>query len=311
VLAKKYDIHHMKAHLNEKGWDDMSGNQEQQTRPVAIVTGASGGIGEATARALHAVGYRVFGTYRRPPAAPSPGIDYLECDVTSDESVKAAVGEVLQETTRIDLLVNNAGVGLLGGAEESSLEQAKSLFDVNLFGVFRMTRAVLPTMRRQGSGRIVNISSVMGLIPAPFMALYAATKHAVEGYSESLDHEIRSSGIRVVLVEPAYTRSAFEGSLYQADQHLDFYRSARRNAEGVMRDAMKTADTPELVARAVVKASTAAAPHRRYAAGRTARQVSLLRRFVPESAFDRSLRNQMRLPAGRELRGRRRRVGAD
>src|ERR671919_1133982 len=268
----------------------MSGNQEQQTRPVAIVTGASGGIGEATARALHAAGYRVFGTSRRRPATRSPGIEYLVCDVTSDESVKAAVGEVLSKTGRIDLLVNNAGVGLVAGAEESSLAQAKSLFDVNLFGLIRMTKAVLPAMRGQRAGRIVNISSVMGLIPAPFMALYAASKHAVEGYSESLDHEVRSSGIRVVLVEPAYTRTSFEGNVYQADQQLDIYRSARTNAEGVLRDGMKTADTPELVATAVVKASTEANPHRRYAAGRTARQVSLLRRFVPESAFDKSLR---------------------
>ncbi len=275
----------------------MSGNQEQQTRPVAIVTGASGGIGEASTRALHAAGYRVFGTYRRPPATRSPGIEYLACDVTSDESVKAAAGEVLSKTGRIDLLVNNAGVGLLAGAEESSVEQAKSLFDVNLFGVIRMTKAVLPTMRRQGSGRIVNISSVMGLIPAPFMALYSASKHAVEGYSESLDHEIRGSGVRVVLVEPAYTRTSFEGNLYQGDQQLDVYQPARSNAEAAFRDGMKTADTPELVASAVVKASTEANPHRRYAAGRTARQVSLLRRFVPESAFDRSLRKQMRLPA--------------
>jgi NAD(P)-dependent dehydrogenase (short-subunit alcohol dehydrogenase family) len=275
----------------------MAGNQEQQTRPVAIVTGASGGIGEASARALHAAGYRVFGTYRRPPATRSPGIEYLACDVTSDESVKAAVGEVLSKTARIDLLVNNAGVGLIAGAEESSLEQAKSLFDVNLFGVVRMTNAVLPAMRRQRAGRIVNISSVMGLIPAPFMALYAASKHAVEGYSESLDHETRSSGIRVVLVEPAYTQTSFEGNVYQADQRLDLYQSARTNAEGVMRDAMKVADSPELVASAVVKASTAANPNRRYPAGRMARQVSLLRRFVPESAFDRSLRKQMRLPA--------------
>ena len=275
----------------------MSGNQEQQSRPVAIVTGASGGIGESTARALHAAGYRVFGTYRRPPATRSPGIEYLACDVTSDESVKAAVSEVLSKTGRIDLLVNNAGVGLVAGAEESSVEQAKSLFDVNLFGVFRLTNAVLPTMRRQGSGRIVNISSVMGLIPAPFMALYAASKHALEGYSESLDHEIRATGVRVVLVEPAYTRTSFEGNVYQADQQLDVYQSARTNAEGVLRDEMKTADTPELVANAVVRAATEANPNRRYAAGRMARQVSLLRRFVPESAFDKSLRKQMRLPA--------------
>jgi NAD(P)-dependent dehydrogenase (short-subunit alcohol dehydrogenase family) len=275
----------------------MSGNQERQTRPVAIVTGASGGIGEATARALHAAGYRVFGTYRRPPATRSPGIEYLACDVTSDESVKAAVGEVLSKAGRIDLLVNNAGVGLIAGAEESSPEQAKSLFDVNLFGVFRLTNAVLPTMRRQGSGRIVNISSVMGLIPAPFMALYAASKHALEGYSESLDHEIRATGIRVVLVEPAYTRTSFEGNVYQADQQLDVYQSARTNAEGVLRDEMKTADTPELVASAVAKASTEVNPRRRYTAGRAARQISLLRRFVPTAAFDRSLRKQMRLPA--------------
>jgi NAD(P)-dependent dehydrogenase (short-subunit alcohol dehydrogenase family) len=275
----------------------MSTHQQQQTRPVAIVTGASGGIGEATARALHAAGYRVFGTSRRAPGTRSPGIEYLVCDVTSDESVQAAVGEVLSNAGRVDLLVNNAGVGLVAGAEESSLEQAKSLFDVNLFGLIRMTKAVLPTMRKQRAGRIVNLSSVMGLIPAPFMALYAASKHAVEGYSESLDHEIRGSGVRVVLVEPAYTRTSFEGNVYQADQQLEVYRSARTNAEGVLRDGMKTADTPELVASAVVKASTELNPRRRYTAGRAARQISLLRRFVPASAFDKSLRKQMRLPA--------------
>jgi short-subunit dehydrogenase len=275
----------------------MSGKQEQQNRPVAIVTGASGGIGEATARALHAGGYRVFGTSRRAPATRGPGIEYLVCDVTSDESVHAAIGNVLSQADRIDLLVNNAGVGLVAGAEESSLEQAKSLFEVNLFGLIRMTKAVLPTMRRQGSGRIINLSSVMGLIPAPFMALYAASKHAVEGYSESLDHEIRGSGVRVVLVEPAYTRTAFEGNVYQADQQLDVYQSARANAQGVLRDGMKSADTPELVASAVVKASTDANPPRRYTAGRAARRISLLRRFVPASAFDKSLRKQMRLPA--------------
>jgi short-subunit dehydrogenase len=275
----------------------MSGTQKEQTRPVAIVTGASGGIGEATARALHVAGYWVFGTSRREPGTRSPGIEYLVCDVTSDESVKAAVGEVLSKAGRVDLLVNNAGVGLVAGAEESSLEQAKSLFDVNLFGLIRMTKAVLPTMRKQRAGRIVNLSSVMGLIPAPFMALYAASKHAVEGYSESLDHEIRGSGVRVVLVEPAYTRTSFEGNVYHADQQLDVYRSARANAEGVLRDGMKTADTPELVARAVVNASTEANPRRRYTAGRAARQISLLRRFVPASAFDKSLRKQMRLPA--------------
>jgi len=275
----------------------MSNDQKQQDRRVAIVTGASGGIGQAIARALAGAGYRVFGTYRKTPQSKSTGLEYLVCDVTSDASVEAAVRDVLARAGRIDLLVNNAGVGLLAGAEESSLEQAKSLFDVNLFGVMRTTKAVLPVMRRQRAGRIVNISSVMGLIPAPYLALYASSKHALEGYSVSLDHEIRDAGVRVVLVEPAYTRTSFESNLVQPDQQLDDYQSARSNAESVMRDAMKNADSPEVVAKAVLKASTAANPRRRYTAGGMAQQVSLLHRFVPESAFDKSLRKQMRLPA--------------
>src|SRR5579871_2684494 len=158
---------------------------------VALVTGASSGIGLAAAAALQNAGFRVFGTSRRAAAEKSNGITMLACDVTDDVSVASLVDDVLASTGRIDLLVNNAGVGLLGGAEESSIAQARALFDVNVFGVMRMTNAVLPTMRRQGAGRIVNLSSVLGLIPAPYSAPYASTKHAIEGYSESLDHELR------------------------------------------------------------------------------------------------------------------------
>jgi NAD(P)-dependent dehydrogenase (short-subunit alcohol dehydrogenase family) len=275
----------------------MATHEKQHARPVASGPGASPGIGEASARALQAAGYRVFGTYRRTPAAPSADVECLICDVTRGDSVDAAVGEVLDRTGRIDLLVNNAGVGLFAGAEESSLDQAQSLFDVNLFGVIRMTKSVLPTMRRQRQGRIVNISSIMGLIPAPYAALYASSKHAVEGYSESLDHEVRGAGVRVVLVEPAYTRTRFESNLIKADRPLDEYAQARSNAEEVIRQVMKTADSPESVAQVVLKAATVANPRRRYTAGRVAGQVSLLRRFVPEPAFDKSLRKQMRLPA--------------
>src|SRR5688572_16880370 len=174
---------------------------------VALVTGASSGIGRATAKALQNAGFRVFGTSRRAAAESSDGVTMLACDVTDDASVAKLVDEVLAKAGRIDLLVNNAGIGLLGGAEESSIAQAQALFDVNVFGVLRVTNAVLPTMRRQASGRIINMSSVMGLIPAPYLALYSSTKHALEGYSESLDHELRAFGIRVVLVEPAYTRT--------------------------------------------------------------------------------------------------------
>lgn len=261
-------------------------------RSVALVTGASSGIGHATANALRDAGYRVFGTSRRAAAERSDGVTMLTCDVTDDSSVANLVDEVLARAGRIDLLVNNAGVGLLGGAEESSTAQAQALFDVNVFGVLRVTNAVLPAMRRQGTGRIVNLSSVLGLIPAPFSALYASTKHAIEGYSESLDHELRTLGIRVVLVEPAYTRTSFEENTARPDRPLDVYDSARADMSVIIGKAITTGDAPEVVASTVLEAATAPAPRRRYAAGKMARQVSFLRRFVPASAFDKSLRKQ-------------------
>jgi NAD(P)-dependent dehydrogenase (short-subunit alcohol dehydrogenase family) len=263
---------------------------------VALVTGASSGIGRATAKALQSAGFRVFGTSRRAVAGRSNGVTMLTCDVTDDESVVTMVEEVLAKAGRIDLLVNNAGMGLLGGAEESSMAQAQALFDVNLFGVLRVTNAVLPIMRRQGKGRIVNLSSVQGFIPAPYFALYSSTKHAVEGYSESLDHELRPFGIRVALVEPAYTRTSFEENLAKPDRLLDTYDSARTGMNAAVRKAMEKGNTPEVVANTVLAAATDPVPKRRYAAGKMARQVSFLRRFVPASAFDKSLRKQLGLP---------------
>jgi short-subunit dehydrogenase len=271
-------------------------NRSQVIRKTAIVTGASSGIGLASVRALHKAGYRVFGTSRRSSTVLGDAGTLLTCDITDEASVTAMVKTVLDETGRIDLLVNNAGFGISGGAEESSIAQAQDLFDVNLFGVIRAIRAVLPTMRTQKSGRIINISSVLGLIPAPYMALYAASKHAVEGYSESLDHEIRSQGIRVVLVEPAYTRTAFDQNLLVADAQLDLYAEARATAEQSMREAMAIADAPEIVAETVLTAAEASVPQRRYTAGKVARQISLLRRFAPAQLFDKSLRKQMHLP---------------
>jgi NADP-dependent 3-hydroxy acid dehydrogenase YdfG len=147
-----------------------------KTGPIALVTGASSGIGEAAARELAAAGFTVYGTSRKAAAGEErEGIAFLPLDVTDDDSVAAAVREVLDRSGRIDVLVNNAGLGLAGAAEESSIEQARALFETNLFGAIRMTRAVLPQMREQGSGRVINVSSVQGLVPAPFGALYAAT----------------------------------------------------------------------------------------------------------------------------------------
>ena len=191
-------------------------------RKIALVTGASSGIGQATAERLAGGGYKVYGTSRRRAHPGQRSFEMLTLDVTSDASVEAVVSEVMRLEGRIDLLVNNAGFSTApAGAEESSIEQARSIFDTNFFGIVRMTRAVVPYMRRQGNGRIINIGSVLGFLPAPYMALYAATKHAIEGYSESLDHELRTRGLRVSVIEPAYTKTQFDTHLLEADSKLD------------------------------------------------------------------------------------------
>jgi short-subunit dehydrogenase len=216
----------------------------------------------------------------------------LTCDVTDDASVANLVEDVLAAAGRIDLLVNNAGVGVIGGAEESSIAQAQALFDVNVFGVMRVINAVLPAMRRQGQGRIINISSILGLIPSPYNAIYSASKHAIEGYSESLDHELRTLGIRVALVEPGYTNTAFEENKTKPDQPLSIYDSVRTHTEQFMLKSVRAGDAPEIVAETVLKAAKATVPNRRYPAGKMARRVRMLRRLVPEAAFDKSLRKQ-------------------
>jgi len=268
----------------------------QTKPPVALVTGASSGIGRAAALALVDAGFTVVGTSRKAAnAEPLAGVTFLDLDVASDESVRSLVEEVIERFGRIDVLVNNAGVGAVGAGEESSIDQAKEVFDVNVFGLMRMTNAVLPHMRAQGSGRVVNVSSVLGLIPAPFMAVYAATKHAVEGYSESFDHELREHGVRMLLVEPAYTSTSFEASSQAPDSPLPIYAAQREIARDVLATALRTADDPEVVAKVIVAAATDSKPKVRYTAGSMARRVSLLRRLVPSRAFDKQIRKLNRL----------------
>ena len=268
-----------------------------QRNKIALVTGASAGIGRASAQALAAAGFTVYGTSRRPLADPPKDVRMLICDVTDDDSVQALIARVLAEAGQIDVLVNNAGLGLMGGAEETSIRQAQALFDVNLFGVMRVINAVLPSMRARRQGRILNISSVLGLIPAPYSAHYAASKHALEGYSESLDHEVRAFNIRVSLIEPGYIRSTFDQNALPADSPIAVYDQARAGFRALLDEVMPTADLPEVVAAVVRAAAVDPRPRLRYPAGQLAKQISLLRRFAPAKAFDKSLRKQLRLPA--------------
>src|SRR5439155_1727661 len=263
---------------------------------IALVTGASSGIGEATAERLATAGYKVYGTSRRAAKASERSFELLPLDVTSDESVEATIREVLRAEGRIDLLVNNAGFSVApAGAEESSIEQARSIFDTNFFGIVRMTRAVVPHMRFQGSGRIINIGSVLGFLPAPYMALYSATKHAVEGYSESLDHELRTRGIRVTVVEPAYTKTQFDANLLEPDSKLDEYRDVRVAMGKQMKEVLAAADEPGVVADVVLKAARAPRPKLRYTAGALARRMRLLRSLAPAGLVDAGIRKELRL----------------
>jgi NAD(P)-dependent dehydrogenase (short-subunit alcohol dehydrogenase family) len=265
---------------------------------VALVTGASSGIGEATAQRLSKAGYKVYGTSRRGGQAAQQLFEMLPLDVTRDESVEAAVRQLIQREGRIDLLVNNAGFGVApAGAEESSIEQARSIFDTNFFGLVRMTRAVVPYMRKQGGGRIINIGSVLGFLPMPYGALYAATKHAIEGYSESLDHELRTRGIRVSVIEPAYTKTPFDANFLEPDAKLDAYHEIRAAVTQRVKEVMATAEQPGVVADVVLKAASAAHPKLRYAAGGLASRLLLLRRFAPAGLVDAGIRKDLRLDA--------------
>jgi short-subunit dehydrogenase len=183
------------------------------------------------------------------------------------------------------------------GAEESSIEQARSIFDTNFFGLVRMTRAVVPHMRKQGGGRIINIGSVLGFLPMPYGALYAATKHAIEGYSESLDHELRTRGIRVSVIEPAYTKTPFDANFLEPDAKLDAYHEIRAAVTQRVKEVMATAEQPGVVADVVLKAASAAHPKLRYAAGGLASRLLLLRRFAPAGLVDAGIRKDLRLDA--------------
>src|SRR5881296_864390 len=248
---------------------------------VAVITGVSSGIGNATARALVARGYRVFGTARSEASIVPEKVERVLLDVRDGESIERGVDEVLAKAGHIDLLVNNAGGSLDGAFEETPLGQARDLFELNFFGAVRMTQAVLPAMRARKSGRIVFVSSVLGFLPAPFMGFYAATKHALEGLAESLDHETRTLGIRAALVEPVFMRTNFDSNGTLAAHLVGDYQQARDHSRENFRRNTEGAEDPQVVAEAVVEAATAGKPRLRYPVGKRSGLVAGLRRYLP------------------------------
>jgi NAD(P)-dependent dehydrogenase (short-subunit alcohol dehydrogenase family) len=257
---------------------------------VVVVTGASSGIGAASARLLAQNGYQVFGGARDSRRAnPIPGVKFGTVDVTDEESVAKFVEWVLSEAGRIDVLINNAGVSLLGPIENTAIPEAALVFDTNVFGPLRMIRAALPSMRAARSGLIINVSSVLGFLPAPFMGIYASSKHALEGLSETLDHEIREFNVRVVLLEPTFTNTKLDVNAAHTEAPLGVYTAQVEATIEAVQDQIKLAPSPQIVAekiRAVIES-----PYRlRQPVGGQATLLSRLRRFMPAGAVDRSLR---------------------
>jgi NAD(P)-dependent dehydrogenase (short-subunit alcohol dehydrogenase family) len=262
---------------------------------IVIVTGVSSGIGRATAEKFVKQGCHVYGTVRNiSKTTPLAGVELIEMDVRDAASVQRGIRSVIERSGHIDVLVNNAGTGLVGAVEETSIEEATSLIDTNVLSILRTTQAVLPYMRKRSQGRIVNISSVLGFLPAPYMGVYAATKHAVEGLSETLDHEVRQFGIRVALVEPSFTKTNLDINAPVAAAEIADYDSERALASNAIVKTVKGAPEPDGVADTIVEAALGPWRMRRTPAGQ-ASMLKKLRRFMPFGPVDTGIRKSFGL----------------
>ena len=262
---------------------------------VVLITGASSGFGRETARILLGRGFKVYGTSRNPSAKPQePDVGMIALDVDSDNSIQSGVKELLEETGRLDVLVNNAGYVLTGGAEERSIAEAKAQFETDFFGHVRMTKAVLPTMRKQGSGQIVNISSIAAILPVPFEGYYAAAKAALLAWSEALPHEVKSLGIKVSVVEPGFFKTNLGHTRKIAKYTIRDYDELRRRAIATLDDDFENGADPRLVGETVLRIIASKNPKHEYAVGRE-RRYKTLKHLMPQSIIENGVRRHWKL----------------
>ena len=286
----------------------MSSSPNNQQALVAIVTGSSSGIGLATSLALARNGYLTYATMRNLAKRDSIqstaekqhlSIRTVQLDVTDENSVKNAIQSILSESGRIDLLVNNAGYGLTGALEDIRIDEIRALYETNLFGVIRVTQAVLPTMRKQGSGRIINISSGAGRIGYPGGSAYVSSKFALEGLSESMAYEIEQFGIRTVLVEPGFVRTNFGENIVIAKKAQDpnspySQMMMQMKSSSYRRRMIENASDADLVASVVVEAATAKEPNLRYLAGEDVQQMVAAKKNMSDEEFQKMIRQGVR-----------------
>jgi NAD(P)-dependent dehydrogenase (short-subunit alcohol dehydrogenase family) len=252
---------------------------------VALVTGASSGFGKAVATHLTQRGFLVFGTSRALAQSGSSPYELLSLDVRSDASVRACVATVIQKAGRIDLVVSNAGHAQGGAIEENRIADAQAQFDVNVFGAMRVIQAVLPTMRRQGGGQIIVVSSILGVVAMPYLSLYSASKLALEGLVEGLRSEVRQFKIAVSLVEPTFFKTGFTAQAPAGP--LAEYATERESALRYVSASLERAPDPERVAKAILRIARQTKPRLRYRVGPQASLLVTLRQFLPQLVFER------------------------
>jgi NAD(P)-dependent dehydrogenase (short-subunit alcohol dehydrogenase family) len=271
---------------------------------VVLVTGASSGIGKACAQFLHQKGYRVYGTSRhapeQPPATPaeSAGVSLIRMDVTSDDSVEQGVQWLQAREGRLDVVVNCAGDGIAGAVEDTDVDEARAQLETNFFGVVRVCHAVLPIMRQQGGGYLINVSSMAGLIGIPFQGFYSASKFAVEGYTEALRVEVNPYGIRVVLIEPGDFQTGFTANRRKtrSAQGDTVYSERFAKALAVMEADETHGPTPEKVGYLVERIITTPSPKLRHTVGPVSEKVAvMLKRLLPAGWFEWGLIKYYRL----------------
>jgi len=263
---------------------------------VVLITGASSGVGQSTARLLSQRGYKVFGTSRNPAGAESiPAVEMLPLDVRSDDSVKTCVEAVFTRGGHLDVLINNAGYEVAGALEELSSEEARAQFETNFFGVVRMIKAVLPFMRQQRHGHIINVSSLSGLSAIPFLGIYSASKFALEGYTEALRHEVKPFNIDVSLTEAAFLKTPMTHNRKVGTHRITEYDPWRERAINAIRAYEEKGPGPELVSKTLLDIVSSTGPRLRYPIGQQAKSTTWLRRFLPARMYEQGVRRTFSL----------------
>ncbi|MCM2284387.1 MAG: SDR family oxidoreductase [Desulfobacula sp.] len=269
--------------------------QEKASSKTVLVTGASSGIGKCTAEYLAAKGYRVYGTSRRPESCPEIKNGFMiNMDVRDTASVKEAVSHIVEKEGRIDVLFNNAGVGIGGAIEDTSTEMVKALFDTNFFGVYRVLQEVLPIMKQQSNGLIINMSSIGGIIGLPFQGIYSASKFAVEGLTEALWKELSPTDIKVVLIEPGDFKTEFSSNrqIIKTEKNADAFQQSLNVIE---HDEQK-GQPPQKIACLIEKIINTPNPRLRYAVGAVDQKFSIfLKQILPNRWFDQIIMSYYKL----------------